>query len=343
MRAIKADQAWNKGRLGSPNVTVAILDSGIDPTHPDLQGRVDASRSTSFVPSDNALVATHFPGAQPWTDLRYHGTHVAATVSSNAFAAAGVTSKVPLMAVKVLDVNGKGTDGAVLGGIIHAAGKGADVINMSLGGEFLKRESHDVSADTPSSLVSTINRAINYANKKGTTIVVSAGNDAANMNEGSNLYRMFCESPHVVCVSATGPTSQESVNGRWFDIDSPASYSNYGSPVTVAAPGGNGTSSVWAACSKTMLQAVKNDKGEVSWIYPCRNGTFVLGLRGTSMAAPHTSGLAALLVEDIGKGQPSQVAARIRDSAEDLGDPDKDAFYGHGRINVIRALAPEGT
>ncbi len=65
-------------------------------------------------------------------------------------------------------------------------------------------------------------------------------------------------------------------------------------------------------------------------------------MNGTSMAAPHVSGLAALLVEDIGKEKPSQVAAQIRQSADDLGDSGTDGFYGAGRIIVAKALGLEG-
>jgi subtilisin family serine protease len=326
MRAIKADKAWNARpkRLGSENVKVAILDTGIDYTNPDLQERVDLNNSTSFVPSDDALVQTYFPGRHPSTDLNFHGTHVAATVSSNGVVAAGVTSKVNLMAVKVLDANGSGPLSGVLGGIMYAADHGADVINMSLESSFSKNQKPG--------LIKVFNRAINYANRKGSVFVVSAGNDSSNMDADSNLYQAYCQSPHVVCVSATGPTSQASVNGPWQETDSPASYSNFGAPVTVAAPGGNRDTEVWAVCSQTSL------------VVPvCRTGNFVVGLKGTSMAAPHVSGLAALVVEDIGKGRPSQVAAQVRESADDLGDPDKDVYYGYGRINVAKALNLEGT
>jgi lantibiotic leader peptide-processing serine protease len=344
MPQIKAELAWEAGWFGSPDVTVAILDTGIDPTHPDLAGRVDESRSKSLVPSENALVQKEFPGSQPFTDLNAHGTHVAATVSSNGLGAAGVTSQVKLMAVKVLGQNGKGTDSGVLNGIMYAADQGADVINMSLGGAFKKsdQKNRDVG-------LSAINRAINYAYEKGTTVVVAAGNDRADMNKESDLYRMFCESPHVVCVSATGPTSYvdpnpeypEYPNGIWIAPDTLASYSNYGSPVTVAAPGGNGSradTKVWAACSRTTLDPdlarCKNAR--------LPNRRLLTEMQGTSMAAPHVSGLAALIVEDIGKGKPSEVAARIRKSADDLGDPGTDEFYGAGRINVAKALGLEG-
>src|SRR5688500_14609595 len=103
LHAIGADRAWASGRVGSPAVRVAILDSGIDYLHPELAGLVDLSRSRSFVPHEDPLVAAHFPGRHPTTDLHYHGTHVASTVASNVTMAAGVTSRTTLMAVKVLD------------------------------------------------------------------------------------------------------------------------------------------------------------------------------------------------------------------------------------------------
>ncbi|HXE56665.1 MAG TPA: S8 family serine peptidase [Gemmatimonadales bacterium] len=325
LRAVGADRAWAAGRLGSPAVRVAILDTGIDYTHADLVGRVDMARSRSFVPGDAALVATHFPGRPDWIDLHFHGTHVGATVASNALAAAGVTSQVTLIAVKVLGANGFSQGNSVLDGIMYAAtpisegGAGADVINMSLGGSFLKR-------DFPGA-VAVINRAINYAHRQGVTVVVSAGNSAIDLDHDGNSYKTYCNSPTVVCVAATGPTAQGGTNGPWTNIDAPASYTNYGrSAINVAAPGGNAASFVWAACSRFSLA-----------IPICRTGTFILGAQGTSMAAPHTSGLAALLVEDLGR-RPGQIRAALQQSADDLGEPGTDPFYGKGRINVAAAL-----
>ena len=118
-RAVGADVAWANGRLGSPAVTVAILDSGIDYLNPDLAGKVDLARSASFVPSDDALVAAFFPTRHPVTDLNYHGSLVATTVSSNAFAFAGVTSRVTLMGVKVCNVNGSCPSAGVLAGLVQ--------------------------------------------------------------------------------------------------------------------------------------------------------------------------------------------------------------------------------
>lgn len=321
LRAIGAEKAWAAGKLGSSDVTVAILDTGIDILHPDLQGRVDMVRSASFVPSDDALVLANFPDAPLWTDLHYHGTHVGATVSSNAIVAAGVTSQVTLMAVKVLSARGRGASSGILAGIMHAADNGADVANMSLGGTFRK--------SLNPGYVSVINRAINYANRMGMTIVVSAGNDNYDLDSDSDIYKTYCMATHVICTSATGPTAAVSVNGPWTDIDAKATYSNYGSYISVAAPGGNTGGRVVAACSKTSLAfTVCQDP----------NRHFVLNANGTSMASPHASGLAALLVERIGKDQPSKVANGMAQSADDLGEAGRDVIYGRGRINVAKAL-----
>ncbi len=333
LRAIQADMAWAAGYLGSPGVTVAILDTGIDYTHPDLVGRVDLGRSRSFVPADDAVVAALFPGAHPIADLHFHGTHVGATVSSNALAAAGVTSMTTLVGVKVCNRFGSCPTSGVLAGVMYAADAGADVINMSLGGLFLK--------DSNPGLVAVINRSFNYANRKGAVVVVAAGNAnfdldhhiAPDGTQYPSLYASYCDQAITACVSATAPTAAAGVNGPWTNVDMRAPYSNYGrSAIDVAAPGGRSGLTgfgglVWAACSRFSLQ-----------IPVCQTGTFILGINGTSMAAPHASGVAALLVGKLGKKQPGLVRQRLHQSADDLGEPGTDPFYGKGRVNAYRAI-----
>jgi subtilisin family serine protease len=321
LRQIGADQAWAAGHLGSPTVKVGILDTGLDYRHPDLLGKVDLSLSKSFVPQDNAQIQSMFPGAHEIADLHYHGTHVGATVSSNAVAAAGVTSKVTLVGIKVLDKNGNGNSFSTLDAIVYAADIGLDVINMSLG----------IASPLPRNQYAWFNemmlRATNYAHSKGMTVVVSAGNENIDLDHMGGAFKAYCTATHVICISATGPTSQVSVNGPWTNIDSKASYSNYGrSFVDFAAPGGNGVSRVTAACSGfSVVQPI------------CRTGTFVLGINGTSMASPHAAALAALMVEEHGRN-PGRIASAIGRSADDLGQPGNDPIYGKGRINVARAL-----
>ena len=324
MRQVHADEAWAAGRLGSEDVTVAILDTGIDYLLPDMVGRVDLNRSVSFEPLDDLYAAFYFPGRHVSTDLHYHGTNVATQVSSNAVWYAGVTSKTTLMSVKVCSFLG-GCHG-VAEGILYAIDNGADVINMSLGGWFNK-------SAFPGA-VSAYNRIMNYAAQNGVTVVVSAGNDANDLDRQNNiaikdaagnvLYRVhipsffaaYCNSTQVICVSATR------------DNDEPASYTNYGrSAISVAAPGGDGgvhQDWVYAHCPQTSLR------------FNCSSGLFRLGVAGTSQAAPHVSGLAALAVEDVGRN-PGQVRAYISNSADAIGGGNT-PYYGKGRINVARAV-----
>ncbi|HEU0076867.1 MAG TPA: S8 family serine peptidase [Longimicrobiaceae bacterium] len=322
LRQIGADVAWSAGKRGSRSVRVGILDSGIDYLHPDLAGLVDLSISRSFVPEDNAVVQANFPGAHEVADLHYHGTHVASTVASNARLAAGVTSNVTLVAIKVLNRNGSGNSLNTLTAIEYAADQGLDVINMSLG------------ISTPLSLEQfgwfneMINRAMEYAFRKGVVVVVSSGNENRNLDALGNTFSAYCTATTLTCVSATGPTSRTSVNGPWQNPDSKAGYSNYGvEHINVAAPGGNGSSMVTAACSGFSLN-----------VPVCRPRTFVLGLNGTSMASPHAAAVAALLVEKIGKRQPGLVRQRLQQTADDLGKRGADPIYGKGRVNLATAL-----
>jgi lantibiotic leader peptide-processing serine protease len=329
LRAIHADRAWAAGRVGSPGVTVAILDTGIDWTHPDLLGRVDLARSVSFVPADDALVQELFPQAHPIADLSFHGTHVAATVSSNAQGFAGVTSLTTLIGVKVCDMHGDCPLGSVLAGILYAADAGADIINLSLGGYFQKGANPG--------LVSVFQRAMSYANREGAVVIAAAGNEGIDLDRSRqpgvgtfpSLFAFSCDSATVVCVSATGPRSFDELTG-WDGVDTPAFYSNFGrSAIDVAAPGGSLAGFVWAACSRfSQDERFLGCGSEPSWI----------GLAGTSMASPHTAGVAALIVSEMGAQRPGLVRQRLHQSADDLAQPGTDPWFGKGRVNAARAV-----
>jgi len=341
-RAISADRAWQSGFHGSPNVRVAMIDSGIDPTHPELTGLIDASRSTSFCPGETPIVAQEFPGYPAWTDLVGHGTFTAAIVSSNSNLLAGVTSRTTLMAIKALGIVPCRAS-SIFRGIIYAADHGADVINISAGSPF------------PFSRASSKNfphydhLAVQYALVKGVSaIVVAAGNSALDFDHNGNLTSEFCDVPGVICVSATGPTdSGPGYLGPFTNVDAPGFYTNFGmSAIDVAAPGGNlsfdssgnilGAGWVFSACATT--DRMFDAGGNIVPGFCTGNGITTAGAIGTSFAAPHVSGLAALLVDLLGHGKSAQVRAAIENSADDLGKPGSDPYYGKGRINAARAL-----
>src|SRR5947209_2720731 len=345
MRAVQADAAWAHGFLGSSTVSILMLDSGIDYLHADLLGRVDLNRSvdllgtflaqavinkdTVIVPFTEAdTVAKYFAGREPFTDLFFHGTHTAATVSSNAVRAAGITSGTTLVAVKVCGYINACPFSSILNGVIYAANNGGDVVNMSLGGAYTKAGN--------GRFVGLLNKVFNYARSKGVTVVVSAGNSAADLDHDGNTYWTFCNTPSVICVAATGPTSDATGNlqpgtnpdrrtGPWTNIDAPAYYTNFGrSVINVAAPGGNSSfgpplplpagrlTAVWAACSGTMVA-----RTTAGVTVPVACTLPVIGSLGTSMAAPHVAGTAALLVSILGRN-PSQIKARIQQSADNV-------------------------
>jgi hypothetical protein len=344
MRSIKANVAWANGKLGDAGVTVAIIDSGLDYDDPDLNGLVDLARSTSFVASDNALRATYFPTRNDISDFNGHGTNVAEQVSSKAVVLAAVTSKTTLIGVKVLDRTGVGPIGTVLTGILWAADHGADVANLSLGGSFSKAGL--------GTLVSIINRVFNYANQKGMLIVVAAGNDAANLDTNGNSTD-FCDAPHAVCVSSVGPALGSQIGTPAQDM--PAFYTNFGrSVISVASPGGNANpvnngftvsawpwgndiaSWVWSFCSKTSIAGLTS--GGAPILTSCAAGNRLSGYIGTSEATAHVSGLAALLVADHGRNNPSVISQLIASSADPILGQGVNPFFGAGRINVARAL-----
>jgi subtilisin family serine protease len=343
MKDIRADVAWRAGRLGDPGVTVAIIDSGIDYDAFDLDGLVDLSRSTSFVPSDDPLLTNLFPdlpGRAAISDLNGHGTNVATQVSSNAIVFAGVTAKTTLIGVKVLGAQGAGSIGTILRGVLWAADHGADVANMSIGGNFVKAGNGPFTAE--------LNRVFSYAKQRGMLIVVAAGNDGANLDHNGNVAETFCDMVHVVCVASVGPATATGPR------DTPAFYTNFGrSAISVAGPGGNADAAngfpssawpwgsdiaswVWSLCSKTALVFAKDGTPSPEG---CNSGGFIIGEIGTSQAAPHVAGLAALLVSLHGHGQPQQIKQLIESSADDLGQPGVDPYFGHGRINVANAIA----
>lgn len=324
IRQIEADDAWLTTSQGAGSL-VCILDSGIDPGHQDLLGKVDLSKSASFVASEPFI-----------EDLDFHGTFVAALVASNGIAMASVAPDATLCAVKVLNFTGSGSFADVIAGIVHAADVGADAMNMSLGAYFNK--------DLPGGkeLVKALERAVKYANSMGTLVVASAGNDAIDLdNDPKGFIHVPSQIKGVLSVGATAPIAQ-------MDFDMLASYTNYGKKgVDIMAPGGDYQPADGGLVQDLVLSACSR--------YVCgADGFYLLG-GGTSFAAPHVAGAAAVVAAQNGlhptkskksgksgksakSAKSSKIGKCLVKGADDLGKKGKDALYGEGRLNVLGAV-----
>jgi subtilisin family serine protease len=335
--AVNAPEAWNNDWRGA-GVRVAVLDSGIDATHPDLATQVNMELSTSFVPGETVQVR---PQPQDPTQRYFsHGTHTAGTIAAadNGFGVIGIAPEAEIVAVKVLsEYTGSGDFDWVISGIVYAADIDADIINMSLGAALLKSgfcdEEGCVTAREVSELRVALGRATTYAYQQGVTIFASEGNEAIDKDHTANFVTLPADSPHVISISATAPVGwavDPSVS-----LDNLASYSNYGaSAVDFAAPGGD---FLYYFVNPTQLCTV------AGLTRPCYVFDYVFSTNtggwswaaGTSMAAPHAAGVAALIIgANGGEMSPAAVEAAMRAYAEDLGKPGNDAFYGKGRVHT---------
>ncbi len=325
MSQINAPGAWAQDELGDPGVKVAVLDTGIDPNHIDLVGRVDVGNSTSvlsFSPCGLAETGTI-------NDLDFHGSFVASQITSNSIGMAGVAPLTTIVAVKVLSCSGVGSFGDVIAGIMHAANiPSVDVINMSLGAYFAK----NLPGAGP--LVGALNKAVNFAGSRGKLVVSSAGNSAANLDKDRNFTSVPAQSGSGISIYAT-------------DIgDALASYSNFGRSGTwVGGPGGDIFGGSTIPLSECLIPAVFQDGilgACSSFVSGCAGDRFyVLDQSGTSFAAPLVSGVAALVdgkMSNLGSLNGGQLKTILSRTADDLGRKGVDRIFSHGRVNAAQAV-----
>jgi hypothetical protein len=159
MRQIRASNVWKLKDGHGKGTTVCDLDTGIDPTHLDLAGKVDVNISTSMVVTEPDIL-----------DYNGHGTFVSSQIATNGIGMASVAPLATLCQVKVLDQTGSGLLSDGIAGVIYAADAKVDVINMSFGAYFTTRDPDF------RQIVQDFQRAVNYAHRKGVTVVASAGN-----------------------------------------------------------------------------------------------------------------------------------------------------------------------
>lgn len=278
LQTIQAPQAWDSKSSGA-KVIVAVIDSGVDYTHPDLVNRIDTRNGYDYINGDD----------DPMDD-EGHGTHVAGIIAAelNQEGIAGVSGKanVEILPLKVLDKYGEGTMYDVSFAIMDAADLGADVINLSLTGERSNSEPR------------MMEEAIGYALKKGAVVVAAAGNDADRVER-----YLPASLPGVIAVSAVDQDLKLT------------KFSNYGSGITLAAPG------------EEILSTFKGGRYAYS--------------SGTSQATPFVSGTVALLKVKEPKLSVDQIKERLMKTAADLGKKGRDSQYGYGLVNAYQTLQYE--
>jgi len=331
--AVNAPEAWAMGYYGQ-GVRVAVMDTGFDTDHPDLAPNINYELSRSFVPGEGLEYAIN--------DSFSHGTHVAGTIAAadNGFGTIGVAPYAELVLLKVLSDEGSGDFFWLLEAIVYAADNEVDVANMSLGALFPLKELTKEEKTEVKELEMLLARAADYANKRGMTLIASAGNDATDLHP-SEYKHLPSDAPGFISVAATTPIGW-AIDPLNAYLDYPTSYTNYGTQaIDVTAPGGDllypgdevcqvGRVVQYCYVFDLVFSTGSNLNPNIASYY--WGG-------GTSMAAPHVTGVAALIIgKNGGSMKPEKVEAILRQSADDIGPAGRDPFAGFGRVNAETAL-----
>lgn len=316
-------EAWDI-TTGSSDVVVAVVDSGILHQHPDLAGQIvggyDFVSDTDYsLDGDGTDADPEDPGDGDISGSSFHGTHTAGTVaalSNNSSGIAGVAWNSKIMPLRVIGYGGTGTTSDIIEAVKYAAGletdagvqldTPVDIINLSLGGEGYSRIEEEVYQE---------------ARDQGVIVVASAGND------GNSRIMYPAGYDNVLSVSAVA------INGGLAD------YSNFGTTIDVAAPGGSSTDINGDGYMDGVLSTVGDDS----------SGTVQMGYAfytGTSMAAPHVSGVAALMKAVYPEMTPDNFDALLAAGylTQSNSESGWDNMYGYGLIDAYKAVlvASEG-
>jgi subtilisin family serine protease len=335
---IDAPEAWSI-TTGSTSVLVAVVDDGIRFDHPAIAANL-TSDGYDFVSDDISPIPICGGGSitsagdgdgydpDPTIPAGYafdpdleclvgplesgnHGLHVAGTIGAvgdDGLGVTGINWSVHIRPVRVLGVGGSGTTYDVAQGVLYAAGLPADngaggVVQAATGARIINM-SLGGPGDSPD-----LESAVTAASNAGVLIIASAGNAGTNDPQFPAAY------PEVISVSAVGPDRQL------------ASYSSFGSTIDIAAPGGDvGDGDVSFGIMSTV------------WNFVTSSPSYDV-FQGTSMAAPHVTGVAALLLAGSPGLSASQLRSRLLDFAVDAGAAGPDSRYGAGIVNARNSLA----
>ena len=360
---------------GSPSVLVGDIDTGLDYTHPDLAANVDSANSV------NCANGVPVPGAVAANDDNGHGTHTAGTIAaaSNGIGIVGVAPNVKIAGIKAGNAAGFFFPEAVICSFVWAATHHFDVTNNSYFADpYLFNCRND---PVQRAIWKAESRAIQYAEQNGVTVVAAMGNESEDLAHPSvdatspdtqvppdvRDVNNACvvipvEVPGVIGVTATGSTQQTDGDSGPDYLKS--FYSNFGVGVTqVAAPGGD-----------SVYRTAESVNGRVLSTYPAgqpclrpvvSGGATYCYLQGTSMAAPHATGVAALIVSMFGHMASGRVKAFLAQTANPqpcptalpanyaevfgvgtesgtftpcVGGPGNNSWYGSGQVDALNAV-----
>jgi serine protease len=317
---INAPQAWGNvaadGAPGGAKVVVAVLDTGVAYANRGRYRRSPDFNQYSFVQGYDFIARTHYAN-----DHNGHGTFVAGTIAEatdNHYGLTGLAYAARIMPVRVLDGAGEGDASVIAEGVRFAVKHGARIINLSL----------EFSSDVGASDIPELIEALHYANRHNVLVVAAAG------NESSTAIPYPARAKHVIAVGAT------------TEHGCLASYSNDGPGITLVAPGGGPDASLPGDPNCNPELPAGNDIFQMTFTGSSpRVFGFPPGYEGTSMATPHVTATAALIIAAgiLGrKPTPAQITARLKATARKLGGPQDQALYGAGLLDAGAATAPGG-
>lgn len=373
MRVNASDTGSYAVQRGNRAVRVAILDTGIEITHPDLIPNLNFAESRAFVSATGTDIPAD-PNPAQWDDKNGHGSWCASAVASpiNAFGISGVAPDVQVVALKVLGDTGRGSFFGVARALVYAGDMKMDVASMSLSGVLRH-------ADGGNAVWIAIQRAVQYARANGVLPIAAMGNANWNLADGA-FFRDFVVSPvehaGVVGVTATGYYNQKSFYSSYgvgkADVSAPGGATRFQNPPPPYEPLGR-VLGAWAPETIGTFAPAQREEECAPPTDPAGGCHYYAYIQGTSMATPNAAGVAALIISQYGapgpddpwRMSPTAVESQLQVSANNQpcpeprevfypdipgfslfrpntatcqGDTGYNGFYGKGMVDALKAV-----